>query len=324
MMLSKILLSLALLSLVPAISAAETPQADASAKKSKIATPAGWSDDFENAQKQAREQNKDLLVAFSGSDWCGWCIRLEKEVFSQAPFTEKASESFVPVYIDHPQDKERLSPAAKRQNAPLVARYRIERFPAVLLLDTDGDIIAQTGYLEGGPENYLKAILQLRDDGKRAPEYKAQKQLRQIPQGPDRIRQLDAILSPLPLQAQIRLSQYVQEVLNYDPTSTRGHRKNYPYFTEVLPLEQTLIELITKITHETNAALEARGKPQDKSEHVRIITSVVRKHATALKTLKKNSLAAYKRFPQDSEAARRLDNLLMRLGDALFYIENKK
>ncbi len=318
------LLPLILLSLAPVAGFAEHPQSDVTAPKSKIATPAGWSDDFENAQALAREQSKDLLVAFSGSDWCGWCIRLEKEVFARPPFTEKASEYFVPVYIDHPQDKERLSPAAKRQNAPLVARYRIERFPAVLLLDSDGDIIAQTGYLEGGPENYLKAVLQLRDDGKRAPEYKAQKALRQVPQGPERIRRLDAILNPLPLQAQIRLSQYVQEVLDSDPKGTRGFRKNYPYFTEILPLEQLLIEETAKISRETEAALAARGKSKDKSEHVRIITAIVRKHAVPLRKLKKNALAAYKRFPQNSEATRRLDHLLMRLGDVLFYIENKK
>lgn len=324
MILPKLLLPLALLILAPAITFAGPQQSAATAGKSKIATPAGWSDDFENAQKQARAQNKDLLVAFSGSDWCGWCVRLEKEVFTQAPFTEKASESFVPVYVDLPQDKERLSPAAKRQNEGLAARYRIDRFPTVLLIDTDGDIIAQTGYLEGGPENYLKTILRLRDDSKRAPEYMAQKQIRQVPQGPDRARRLDAILKPLPTQAQIRLSQYVREVLAYDPTGSRGLRKNYPYFTEILPQEQLIIESITKITHEINDAIAARGKTKDKSEHVRIIASVVRKHASSLKTLKKNAIAAYKRFPQDSEATRRLDKLLMRLNDLLFYVENRK
>lgn len=301
--------------------AADVP---ASAEKSKIATPVGWFDDFEKAQKLAEKSGRDLLVAFSGSDWCSWCMILESEVLSKKSFTEIAGEIFVPVYIDFPRDKERLSPAAKRQNAGLVARYRIGRFPAVLLLDADGDIIAQSGYIEGGPEVFFKKIRTLLTNGKKSPEYQAQKALRKIPKTDEnRIFRLDTILKTLPIELQITNGEYVREILAHDADGSRGFRKNYPYFTDVLPLEHALKAECKRLAKLTEDALTAHGKPKEKAEYVKIIVELVRANSEPLLALRERTRETRKRFAANSPEAERLDKILAEL-ERIFslYIKN--
>ena len=77
---------------------------------------AGWSHDVDAALKQAKKEGKDVLMDFTGSDWCGWCIRLNKEVFSQKEFLPAVTKNFVLVELDFPRKKQ-LSPEIKKQNA---------------------------------------------------------------------------------------------------------------------------------------------------------------------------------------------------------------
>lgn len=124
----------------------------------KTSTPAGWTDDYEAALKQAAAEKKAVLVDFSGSDWCGWCKRLDKEVFDTEAFRKGATKNFVLLMVDSPRDKELLSEKAKKQNPDLVKKYDIHGFPTVLALDAKGEVLFQTGYKSGGPEKYLKML----------------------------------------------------------------------------------------------------------------------------------------------------------------------
>ena len=72
-------------------------------------TPEGWTDDFDAAKAQAKSEGKLLLVDFSGSDWCGWCKKLDEEVFAKPEFLEGAKKDFVLVMVDSPSDKKLLS-----------------------------------------------------------------------------------------------------------------------------------------------------------------------------------------------------------------------
>lgn len=127
-----------------------------------VAGGEGWSSDFEAAKKQAAETNKDLLIDFTGSDWCGWCIKLNKEVFSQEPFKAGVKDKFVLVELDYPQDKSKLSAATLKQNEELAKKYPINGYPTILLTDADGKPYAATGYEAGGPEAYVKHLDELR------------------------------------------------------------------------------------------------------------------------------------------------------------------
>jgi len=124
-----------------------------------------WITDFESAKSKAGREGKDLFINFSGSDWCGWCKLLDREVFSRAEFVQKAGQSFVFVLADFPRDTSGQTKAVQQQNQRLSDRYKVEGFPTVILADSAGREYARTGYVEGGPVKYLKYLEELRRTG---------------------------------------------------------------------------------------------------------------------------------------------------------------
>ena len=69
--------------------------------------PKGWGEDFAAACETAKKENKLILLAFSGSDWCGWCMKMEKDIYSKKEFIHEAKKKFVLVMIDSPRNKEK-------------------------------------------------------------------------------------------------------------------------------------------------------------------------------------------------------------------------
>ena len=122
----------------------------------------GWSSDFAAARKEAAKSKKDLLIDFTGSDWCSWCIKLNKEVFSQEPFKAGVKDKFVLVELDYPQNKSKLAAETIKQNEELGKKYAVQGYPTILLTDADGKPFAATGYQAGGPEAYVKHLDELR------------------------------------------------------------------------------------------------------------------------------------------------------------------
>jgi len=119
-----------------------------------------WLTDFNQAKKEAAEKKLPILADFSGSDWCGWCIKLDKEVFSQKEFKAFAKDRVVLFRADFPRAKE-LKAEIKAQNEQLSKTYGIKGFPTVLLLDADGKVIARTGYRRGGAGAYVEHLEKL-------------------------------------------------------------------------------------------------------------------------------------------------------------------
>lgn len=117
----------------------------------------GWMTDFEAAKAKAKAENKPMLLDFTGSDWCGWCIKLDKEVFGEAAFKEYAAAELVLVELDFPRGKEQ-SAELKAQNEKLAKQYGIRGFPTILVLSPDGELIEKTGYQRGGAEAYVEHI----------------------------------------------------------------------------------------------------------------------------------------------------------------------
>lgn len=122
----------------------------------------GWTQDFEAAKKQAATEKKDMLLDFTGSDWCGWCIKLDKEVFQKDEFKKAAKEKYVLVELDFPQDEAKVKPETKKQNEELSQKFGIEGYPSIVLLDNEGRPYASTGYKPGGAETYVKHLDELR------------------------------------------------------------------------------------------------------------------------------------------------------------------
>ena len=118
----------------------------------------GWMTDFESAKKKAMAENKTLLLDFSGSDWCSWCIKLDEEVFQKDAWKAYAKKHLVQVLIDFPREKSEQSEALQKQNNALAKQYAVRGFPTVLLLNQEGTLIEKTGYQRGGAENYIDHI----------------------------------------------------------------------------------------------------------------------------------------------------------------------
>ena len=118
----------------------------------------GWETDFEKASAKAKAEGKYMLIDFSGSDWCGWCVKLDKEVFSMNAFKNYAKENLVLVLADFPRDKSKQSAALQKQNKSLAEKFGVRGFPTVYILDPSGKPIDKTGYQDGGPEAYVEYI----------------------------------------------------------------------------------------------------------------------------------------------------------------------
>jgi protein disulfide-isomerase len=119
-----------------------------------------WQTDFPKAQEEARTNHKLLLLNFTGSDWCGWCMRLEAEVFSKPEFAEYAKQRLVLVTVDFPRAKP-LSDEVRRQNRALAEKYGVEGFPTIVVLNGDGKPVGALGYQPGGPSAFIEELKKL-------------------------------------------------------------------------------------------------------------------------------------------------------------------
>ena len=120
-----------------------------------------WLTNFEKAKKIAVKKNMLILADFTGSDWCPWCVKLDKEVFSQKAFKDYVKGKFVLLKLDFPRRKT-LSADLKAQNNKLAKKYGIGGFPTILILDAKGAKIAQGGYMQGGPDAFIGFLKQVR------------------------------------------------------------------------------------------------------------------------------------------------------------------
>lgn len=186
-----------------------------------------WQTDFKAAQSKAKEEKKYLLVDFTGSDWCGWCIKLRNEVFDKDPFKAEASKQFVLVELDYPHEKEQ-SDDLKKQNKELADKYNVEGFPTVLMMDSEGQVIARTGYREGGPEEYLKHLAEF---SKIYENVLALKAKLEKAQGLDRAKLLDQIVEgfqKLGNQSE-EVTAWSKEIIALDPDNKAGLRVKYEF-----------------------------------------------------------------------------------------------
>ena len=117
-----------------------------------------WITDIKKAKKIARTEKKYMLLNFTGSDWCGWCVKLEKDVFDKSEFKKYAQNKLVMVKLDYPK-KSKQSSKIKRQNKELKEKYKIAGYPNILLITRHGKAIGQIkGYRKGGVKNYIEHI----------------------------------------------------------------------------------------------------------------------------------------------------------------------
>lgn len=120
-----------------------------------------WKTNFEEAKKEATEQDKKILLVFSGSDWCAPCIKLDKNVWQSDIFKTESKSKLILLKADFPKKKANLlSAELTESNKKLAEKYNKEgNFPLVVLLDKNGKVISMTGYKNVSAEEYLKLLM---------------------------------------------------------------------------------------------------------------------------------------------------------------------
>lgn len=120
-----------------------------------------WLTDAVKAQAQAKTEKKLVMLDFTGSDWCGWCIKLNNEVFSKPEFAEYAKKNIVAVEVDFP-NKKKLSAEQTKANDALAKKYNIQGYPTIIVLDSEGKKVGELGYMKGGPTAFIAELNKLK------------------------------------------------------------------------------------------------------------------------------------------------------------------
>lgn len=127
---------------------------------SSILTAQDWQTNFEEAKSKATKESKNIILVFSGSDWCAPCIKLEKTIWQSDVFAKESAENWVLLKADFPKKKNNLlSEDQTLHNAKLAEKYNPEgSFPKVVILNSQGKILGILGYEKISPEEYISKI----------------------------------------------------------------------------------------------------------------------------------------------------------------------
>ncbi len=184
-----------------------------------------WGDNVQLATEMAQKENKDLLLSFTGSDWCQFCIQLDNDVLSKEEFLKPASSHFVLVRLDFPKNTAILSAQVLDQNAEWQKRLAVEGFPTIALLDSEQRPYAFTGFREETADQYWAHLesLQATRIARDAALEKAAKA-----EGVEKARFLDEALEALDQQiVETYYADVINEIVLLDADDLAGLRSKY-------------------------------------------------------------------------------------------------
>lgn len=133
----------------------------ATSERHQASSSINWMTDYQAALQLSRDSSKPIVLFFTGSDWCGWCNKLEDEALNTREFAEMAKDQFIFVKLDFPQSSP-LDPKTKAQNQRLKNQYSIQGYPTIIMIDGNEKVIGSTGYVAGGGRNYAEHLKQLK------------------------------------------------------------------------------------------------------------------------------------------------------------------
>ncbi|MFT5473968.1 MAG: thioredoxin-related protein [Candidatus Promineifilaceae bacterium] len=193
-----------------------------------------WMTDYDAALVKAKEEKKDLLINFSGSDWCGWCIKLDKQVFNEEAFQAQAGKTFILVVLDFPnkpENKAKIPEKLQARNRELQKQFEIRGFPSVLLVNSDGEAYARTGYQAGGVEPYLEHLSSLRNEKVVRAEIEAKLD---ASEGVERAKLLDQLIQATQANLRATMVGQMNEIIKLDPDNDAGLKNKYELQTRLL------------------------------------------------------------------------------------------
>ena len=218
-----------------AAKAAEREAAEEAKLQSEGASKLEWGTDLAAAKEQAAKENKPILLLFTGSDWCGACIALHKEVFDKVRFAAYARDKFIPVEIDCPYGN-KMSEQQRKANHDLAEKMHVEGFPSVLVLTPQGAVAG--GFV--GSQDFagvqedldiaLKNVKTITDAGKMAPEARA-KALAEL------YRSLDEDVIPMAADLEA-------EIVKLDPEDKTGLRHERELEAKLAQLKEHVMSIL--------------------------------------------------------------------------------
>jgi protein disulfide-isomerase len=126
-----------------------------------------WHTNLDKAVAASNKAKKPIMMFFTGSDWCGWCIRLQKEVLKTPEFAAWAKENVILLELDFPR-RSPMTPELSKQNMELQQMFQVQGYPTVWFAkatvkngQTNFDKIGSTGYVAGGPQKWLEGANQI-------------------------------------------------------------------------------------------------------------------------------------------------------------------
>lgn len=119
-----------------------------------------WYHDYDKAVGIAKEKKLPLFLFFSGTDWCPWCKKLEKNVLSKSEFYKGLTDKYVFCLVDFPM-KDTIDPQQLKRNKALMQEYEVIGFPTIAIVDVDKGLITKIGYLSISPTEYREYVLEV-------------------------------------------------------------------------------------------------------------------------------------------------------------------
>ncbi len=205
-----------------------------------------WTEDASAGIEKAVKEDKDLLLLFTGSDWCPSCQKFEKEVLSNDDFQFEVTKHFVLVRLDFPKSTPQ-EPEVATQNEEWATKFGVDSFPTVILVDQQLKPFAIAGYEEGGHQNYLGMLEESRQLRVNRDEMM---KLAVGKTGLERARLLDQAIGELPENIiALYYPEIVEEIVSLDAEDALGLRTkwNEAKDTEMRKIVMTDLMMISRL-----------------------------------------------------------------------------
>lgn len=105
-----------------------------------------WQTDFKDALKKSKKEKKPVLIYFTGSDWCGPCKILDKNLFHSKKFKDMADKDLILYEANNPQNKDLVEAERMQENYKLISKYKVKSYPTLVFVNHKGKMI---GYKKG-------------------------------------------------------------------------------------------------------------------------------------------------------------------------------
>ena len=193
---------------------------------------AEWMTDLEAAKTKAAAENKAVLVDFTGSDWCGWCIRLRKQVLDTPAFETYAKDKFVLMEVDVPQNP-KFDQALLKRNQELCEQYGVSGFPTILVINPKGDVV-------GGFSGYVASTAEAAKPLDAALATAALLAKAETQQGAEQVATLAAAYKSLPEDLRENASALRQRIIALDTDDTSGMKRLQRVQEQRVALQQAI------------------------------------------------------------------------------------